>query len=144
MIDYTENFSLVLKMTSLQILLAMATLLDYHVHQMDVLIAFLNGLLKEAIYINQPEGYIQCGHEHKVCRLLDSLYRLKQSAREWYEILDSFVINNGFIKYKSDNNVYIKRSASFIIIIGIYIDDLIIISNGLQYLGLHKILLTPN
>lgn len=69
-------------MTFLRLLLALATLLDYHVHLMDVTTAFPYGLLKEAIYINQLKGYVKGGHESKVCHLLKSLYGLKQSALE--------------------------------------------------------------
>lgn len=78
-----------MKTTSLRLLLALAALHDYHIHQMDVITTFLHATLKETIYIDQPEGYIQHGHENKVCLLLKSLYGLKQSARDWYNELIS-------------------------------------------------------
>jgi len=74
-----------MKMTSLRLLLALATLYDYHVHQMDMVTAFLHGVLKEELYILQPEGYLQPNNPSKVCRLLKSLYGLEQAARVWYE-----------------------------------------------------------
>lgn len=65
-INYTETFSPIPKMTSQQILFALAITLDYHIHHMEVTTTFLYGLLKEAIYIYQPEGYIKNGHGYKV------------------------------------------------------------------------------
>lgn len=80
-LDFYETFSPVLKMTSLRFLLALATIYDYHIHQMDVITAFLHGVLREEIFISQPEAYIKPGNESKVCRLLKSLYGLKQAPR---------------------------------------------------------------
>ncbi len=68
-------------MTSLRLLLALATMYNYHIHQMDVITAFLNGVLREEIYISQLEGYIKPDTAHQVCRLLKSLYGLKQAPR---------------------------------------------------------------
>lgn len=139
-IDYSETFSPVLKMTSLRLLLALATLYDYHIHQMDVVTAFLNGTLREDIYISQPDGYIQPGKEHQVCKLLKSLYGLKQAPRIWYELFDNFLLSQGFSRCESDTNVYVKRSQSTILLLGLYIDDLLLICNNLQYLTATKAL----
>lgn len=79
-VDYTDTFSPLIKLKSLRLLLAFATFYDYHVHRMDVITAFLNGVLHEEIYISQPEGYVLSTHKTKVCRLLKSLYGLKQFA----------------------------------------------------------------
>ena len=125
-------------MTYLCLLLALATLYDYHVHQMDVVTAFLHGVLKEELYISQPEGYIQPSNPSKVCHLLKSLHGLKQAACVWYEAFDSFLLSHGFLKCISDTNVYIRRFGSYLILLGLYIDDLIIISNDLQYLHTTK------
>jgi hypothetical protein len=73
-------------MTSLRLLLALATIHNYHIHQMDVTTAFLNGTLHEEIYISQLEGFITPANAHKVCHLLKSLYGLKQAPRIWYEL----------------------------------------------------------
>jgi len=81
-IEYIETFSLVLKMTSLKKFLALATLVDYHIHQMDVTTTFLYGLFNKAFYINQPKIYVQHGNESKVFRLLKSLHSLKQFTGE--------------------------------------------------------------
>ena len=80
-IDYDETFSTVVRFSSIRILLAFAVQNNMVIHQMDVVTAFLNGRLDEDIYMLQPEGYVQSGKEHLVCKLEMSLYGLKQSPR---------------------------------------------------------------
>lgn len=60
----------------------MATVYDYHIYQMDVIRAFLNGILHEEIYITQPEGYIKPGTKYEASQLLKSLYGLKQALKD--------------------------------------------------------------
>lgn len=79
-IDYYDTFSPVIKTKSFRLLFAIATLHDYHIHQMDVIIAFLHAKLKETIHICKLKGFIQYSQGNKVCLLLKSLYRLKQSV----------------------------------------------------------------
>lgn len=64
-------------MTSLCLLFVLATHYNFHIHQMDVIMDFLNGIHKEVIYIIQSKGFIILGHRNKICYLLKSLYRLK-------------------------------------------------------------------
>ena len=68
---------------SIQILLAVATSLDYEIWQIDVTTTFLNGNLEEDIYMQQPEKFIAKGQEHMVCKLQRSIYALKQAFRSW-------------------------------------------------------------
>jgi len=77
-IDYDETFSPVVKFSSVRTLIAFAVQNDMLLHQMDVVTAFLNGLLEEEILMHQPEGYTKGGSEHLVCKLEKSLYGLKQ------------------------------------------------------------------
>ena len=77
-IDYDETFSLVACFESLCLLLALATLEDWHIHQMDVKSAFLNGVLDEEIYMEQPPGFITSGAELKVCQLKKSCMGLNR------------------------------------------------------------------
>ena len=81
--DYEETFSLVAMIKSIRILLVIAAHMDYEIWQMDVKIAFLNESLDETIYMVQPEGFIEKGHEKKVCKLQKSIYGLKQASRSW-------------------------------------------------------------
>ena len=97
-------------MTLLRLILALTTIYKYHIYQMDVITAFLNGTLHEEIYITQPEGYIKYGTAYQVCRLLKSLYGLKHASHVWYETFDTFLISQGFLKCTSNLNFYIKQS----------------------------------
>ncbi len=78
-VDYDETFSPVVRFSSIRTLLYFAVQNNLHVHQMDVVTAFLNGHLDEEIYMEQPEGFVKPGEEHLVCKLKKSIYGLKQS-----------------------------------------------------------------
>jgi len=80
-IDYNEIFSLVVKHTSIRMLLAIVAQFDLELEQMDVKIAFLQGKLEETINMKQSEGYIQKGQENKMCLLNKSIYGFKQSPK---------------------------------------------------------------
>ena len=80
-LDYFDTYSLVSSITTIRILIALASIHNLVIHQMDVKTAFLNGDLDEEIYMEQPEGFIVKGQEHKVCKLVKSLYDLKQAPK---------------------------------------------------------------
>ena len=82
-IDYDETFSPVARFELLRLLLALAVLENWEIHQMDVESAFLNGVLNEEIYMEQPQGIIAAGQEKKVCRLKKAIYGLKQASCTW-------------------------------------------------------------
>jgi hypothetical protein len=75
--DFFDTYSLVAQLTTIRVLLSLAVSYGLTIHQMNVKIAFLNGELEE-IYMDQPDGFIANGQEGKVCKLLKSLYGLKQ------------------------------------------------------------------
>ena len=79
-IDYEETFSPVARYESIRYLLPHATLQDWEIEPMDVKLAYLHGVLEERIYMEQPEGFITQGEEDKVCKLMCSLYGLKQAG----------------------------------------------------------------
>ena len=79
-IDYEETFSPVARYETIRYLLAHAALLDWEIEAMDVKLAYLDGVLDAEIYMEQPEGFIAQGEENKVCKLVRSLYRLKQGG----------------------------------------------------------------
>ncbi|GJY16570.1 retrovirus-related pol polyprotein from transposon TNT 1-94 [Tanacetum coccineum] len=66
--------------------------------QMDVKMAFLNGELKEEVYVSQPKGFVDKDNPSHVCKLKNALYGLKQAPRAWYDILSSFLISQHFSK----------------------------------------------
>jgi len=76
-VDFFDTYSPVARLTSIRVLIAIASIHNLIVHQMDVRTAFLNGELEEKIYMDQPVGLIIQGMEHKVCRPRKSLYGLK-------------------------------------------------------------------
>ncbi|GJV24190.1 retrotransposon protein, putative, ty1-copia subclass [Tanacetum coccineum] len=81
-LDYFDTYSLVTRITSIRMVLAIATLRNLEVYLMDVKPTFLNGDLEEEIYMNQPQGFIALGLESKVCRLVKSLYDLRKNLKQ--------------------------------------------------------------
>ena len=79
-IYYEETFSAVARYESIRYLLTHATLQDWEIEAMDVKLAYLHGVLEEEIYMDQPEGFVAQGDEDEVCRLMHSLYGLKQAG----------------------------------------------------------------
>ena len=77
--DYDETFCPVVRLESLQTVIALAVQNGLKLHQVDVTTAFLNGELEEEVYMKQPKGFIVKGQEHLVCKLKQSIYGLKQS-----------------------------------------------------------------
>ena len=106
-IDYFDTFSPVTRISSIRILIALASIHKLFIHQMDVKTAFLNGDLDEEIYMLQHEGCITPEKEHKVCKLNKSLYGLKQAPKQWNEKFDNALLKNGFYLLKWIN-VYIQ------------------------------------
>lgn len=96
--DYTETFAPVAKMGSLRIILAIAVKYDLLIEQIDVVSAFLQSELEEEIYMKVPEGITFSGD--KVCKLLRSLYGLKQSPRCWNKKLNDYLLKLGFNELK--------------------------------------------
>ncbi|CAM8982076.1 unnamed protein product [Rhodiola kirilowii] len=80
--DYFDTYAPVARISTIRLLIALASIHKLLVHQIDVKIAFLNGDLEEEIYMKQPEGFVMHGQEHKVCKLVKSLYGLKQAPMQ--------------------------------------------------------------
>lgn len=134
-VDYTETFSPIVKITSLRILIALAAHFHLHLHQMDVQTAFLHGNLQDQyLFMEQPPHYITPGQEHLVCKLLKSLYGLKQSSRVWYQRFSKFLQTLGYQRLISDSSVYHRNSQRHLLILGLYVDDLLLVSSDLNYL----------
>ena len=106
--------------------MAFASFKGIIVYQMDVKSAFLNGILEEEVYIDQPEGFVDEKNRDKVCKLHKALYGLKQAPRAWYVIMDAYLQRIGFTKSFDDLNLYIKVVDGEIVIILLYVDDLLL------------------
>ena len=100
--------------------------MGWHIHQMDVKTAFLNGIIEEEVYIEQREGFEIFSSDLHVCRLKRELYGLKQAPRAWYTRIDSYFTGLGFTKSEADANLYQIVVEGKILIIVLYVDDLIL------------------
>ncbi|GJW54521.1 ribonuclease H-like domain, reverse transcriptase, RNA-dependent DNA polymerase [Tanacetum coccineum] len=96
------------------------------VHHLDVKSAFLHGDLKEEVYVTQPEGFVKRQDNGKVYRLIKALYGLRQAPRAWNIKLDNTLKSLDFKKCALEQAIYTKTSKDSILLIGVYVDDLII------------------
>jgi len=133
-IDYEEVFAPVARYETIRILLAASVNEEMHVHQMDVISAYVQGELNDETYMEQPEMFVKHGHEEKVCKLLKPLYGLKQSNREWYKKLDSYITETGGKRTSADPCVYVFGKNEERVIVIVYIGDLILASKELSRL----------
>ncbi|GJV91123.1 retrovirus-related pol polyprotein from transposon TNT 1-94 [Tanacetum coccineum] len=95
---------------------------------MDVKTTFLNGELKEEVYVSQPEGFIDPDHPTHVYRLKKALYGLKQAPRAWYDTLSRFLLDNKFSKGAVDPTLFTRKTGKHILLVQIYVDDIIFAS----------------
>lgn len=129
-IDYFKTFLPVVRTSSVRTLLATAAHQGLIIHQMDVQTAFLRGILEEEVYMNQPEGYVDKERPMDVCKLLKTLYGLKQSAKGWNQRIHKYLLKRGFIQSESDSCVYIYRSGNEITYLALYVDDTLLLSSS--------------
>jgi hypothetical protein len=123
-IDHEETFSPVARYTSIRTIIALAAKMKWNLHQMDVKKDFLNGVIEEEVYIEQPQVFEVEDRKTHVCKLKKALYGLKQAPRAWYGRIDSFLMSLGFTKSKVDSNLYFKVMNDEPVILLLYVDDL--------------------
>jgi hypothetical protein len=126
-INFEEVFAPVARLDTVRLILALAANRGWQVHHLDVKSAFLNGELVEDVYVSQPEGYVKKGKEQMVLKLSKALYGLKQAPRAWNVKLDKSLKNLGFKKCATEPTVYTKGVGRTAVILGVYVDDLIVI-----------------
>ncbi|GKB57322.1 retrotransposon protein, putative, unclassified [Tanacetum coccineum] len=114
-IDFEESFAPVARLEAVRIFVAYAAHKSFQIYQMDVKTAFLNGLLKEEVYVAQPEGFVDHDHPEKVYRLRKALYGLKQALRAWYDELSKFLISKGFTKGTIDPTLFTYQARTRLI-----------------------------
>lgn len=137
--DHSEVYAPVAKLPTLRILLAIACKYDLDIQQMDVKSAFLNGKIDEEVYLEKPDGMKKNG---KVLKLRKSLYGLKKSPRYWNQRFDELMLQQGFLRSKSDYCLYYKRGQKFYILL--YVDDIILISENREEIDKIKEVLKNN
>ncbi|KAM1823768.1 hypothetical protein FF1_025765 [Malus domestica] len=124
-IDYDEVFAPVARLETIRLLISLAAQNKWKIQQMDVKSAFLNGVLEEEVYIQQPSGYEIKGHEDKILKLKKALYGLKQAPRAWNSRIDKYFQENNFTKCPHEHALYVKVKDGDILIVCLYVDDLI-------------------
>ncbi|KAG8735095.1 hypothetical protein FRC10_011005 [Ceratobasidium sp. 414] len=121
-VDYELTFAPVLRLDAFHLLCALAAIQDLDIHQMDVIGAFLNGVLAEEIYMEQPPGFQDS--TDRVLRLIKTLYGLKQSARVWNKRLHEALLTLGYARLYADSCVYMRSRKNKLAILAFHIDDL--------------------
>nr|GEY07193.1 retrovirus-related Pol polyprotein from transposon TNT 1-94 [Tanacetum cinerariifolium] len=123
-INFKESFALVARLEAVRLFIAYAAHKSFTVYQMDVKIIFLYGPLKEEVYVNQPDGFVNPYHPDKVYRLKKALYGLRQAPRAWYDELSNFLVSKGFSKDSDHASCLDSRKST---------------SGGIQFLGGDKL-----
>lgn len=124
--DYTEIFAPTFRTSALRLIFVLAAVEDLEMRSVDISSAFLNGDLDEEIYMRQPEGFHE-GGPNMVCRLLKSLYGLKQSPRQWHKKLRSVLESMGFKRLKSDHSIYLYMKDDIRVILPVWVDDMTLV-----------------
>ena len=133
-VDYDETFSPVAMLKSVQIMLAIAAFYDYEIWQMDVKTAFLNGYLKEELYMMQLVGFANPKGANKMCKLQRSINGLVQASRSWNIRFDEVIKAYGFILTYGEACIYKKVSGSSVAFLILYVDDILLIGNNTKFL----------
>ncbi|GKA00081.1 retrovirus-related pol polyprotein from transposon TNT 1-94 [Tanacetum coccineum] len=120
-----ESFAPVARLEAIRIFLAFVAHMNMVVYQMDVKTAFLNGNLREEVYVSQPDGFVDKDKPNHVYKLKKALYGLKQAPRTWYDMLSSFLISQVFSKGSVDPTLFIRRDGKELLLVQIYVDDII-------------------
>jgi hypothetical protein len=124
--DYDETFSLMARYTSIRAIISLAASMGWNLHQMDVKETFLNGVIEEEVYIEQPQGFEVHSRDTHICILKKSLYGIKKDPRAWYARMDSYLMRLGFSNSHADPNLYYKVVGNAPVILLLYVDDIFI------------------
>nr|GEX79198.1 hypothetical protein [Tanacetum cinerariifolium] len=123
-IDFEESFASVAHIEAIRIFIANAASKNMSIYQMDVKTTFLNGKLKEEVYVSQPEGFVDPDHPTHVYCLKKALYGLKQAPRAWYDTLSRFLLDNKFSKGAVDPTLFTQKTGKHILLVQIYVDGI--------------------
>ncbi|KAI5333988.1 hypothetical protein L3X38_024121 [Prunus dulcis] len=130
-IDYNETFAPVARLDTIRTLIALAAQKGWKLFQLNVKSAFLNGVLDEEVYVEQPEGFELENAGHKVHKLRKALYGLKQALRAWYSEIDAYLSMCKFKRSIIEATLYTRSdNEGGLIIVSIYIDDIVYTGNS--------------
>lgn len=132
-VDYFDSFSPVAKNVTVRLFLAIAARKGWPVEQLDVNNAFLHGYLKDEVYMKAPDGYAVPAN--KVCKLIRSLYGLKQAGREWNSELIAHLSSIGFIQSQHDYCLFVRSVGDDFLAILVYVDDLLIMGLNMSLIS---------
>ncbi|GKC86336.1 retrovirus-related pol polyprotein from transposon TNT 1-94 [Tanacetum coccineum] len=116
-INFEESFAPVARIEAIRIFIANAAHKNMTIYQMDVKTAFLNGKLKEEVYVSQPEGFVDQDNPSHVYKLKKALYGLKQAPRAWYDMLSSFLISQHFSKGAVDPTLFTRKARNDLLLV---------------------------
>nr|GEY65323.1 retrovirus-related Pol polyprotein from transposon TNT 1-94 [Tanacetum cinerariifolium] len=131
-IDFEESFAPVDRLEVIRIFLAYAAHKNMVVYHMDVKTVFLNGNLREEVYVSRLDGFVDPDNPDYVYKLKKALYGLKQAPRAWYDILSSFLLSQDFSKGLVDPTLFIRRNGNDLLLVQIYVDDIIFAASTLE------------
>ncbi|GJZ58991.1 retrovirus-related pol polyprotein from transposon TNT 1-94 [Tanacetum coccineum] len=119
-IDFEESFSPVARIEAIRIFIANAANKNMMIFQMDVKMAFLNGELREEVYVSQQEGFVDQDSPSHVYKLKKALYDLKQAPCVWYDMLPSFLISQHFSKGVVDPTLFTRKAENDLLSTGFF------------------------
>nr|GEU70713.1 hypothetical protein [Tanacetum cinerariifolium] len=131
-INFEESFAPVARLEAIRIFLAYAAHKNMVVYQMDVKTSFLNGNLREDVYVSQPDRFVDPNNPNHVYKLKKALCGLKQAPRAWYDMLSSFLLSQDFSKGSVDPTLFIRKNGNDLLLVQIYIDDIIFVAPTLE------------
>lgn len=123
-------FSPVVKPTTIRVILSLVTSHQWPLHQLDVNNAFLHGDLQEYVYMSQPLGFVDSTHPNHMCLLKKPLYGLKQAPPAWFQKLASSLADLSFVASQSDPSLFICHNSTYLTLVLVYIDDIIVTSSN--------------
>ncbi|CAM8877731.1 unnamed protein product [Rhodiola kirilowii] len=127
--DYNLTFSPVVKATTIRVVLTLAIINRWPLHQLDVKHAFLHGYLDTPVYMEQPPGFVDPIYPHHVCRLQKAIYGLKQAPRAWFLRFSTFLIQLGFRCSSVDPSLFVFSKGTTLLYLLVYVDDIILTGN---------------
>ncbi|GJR01688.1 retrovirus-related pol polyprotein from transposon TNT 1-94 [Tanacetum coccineum] len=127
-IEFEESFALVTRLEVIRISIAVDAHMNMVVYQMDVKTAFLNGILREEVYVSHPDRYVDPENPNHVYKLKKALYGLKQAPHAWYDLLSSFLLSYKFTKGTIDPTLFVRREGKDILLVQIYVGNIIFAS----------------